>query len=650
MYFEDLSGDEEIRWLSRGLPNMLLTDLSQTPGLDVVSSERIHEILKQVGEDSLEGIDKSVVSEIARRAGVGAVVVGAVFKSGSEVRIDVQVEDVGSGRILSAESVRGEDVFPMVDELTRRIQTSLNLGEQVAVRPIAEVTTPSLEAFRLYSEGLEARRNFRNLDARNFFEEAVKADPSFAMAYFELSQFALEPALIKQYQQKVFEHLDRLPERQRLLVQARYANSLEGNQEKAVELLESLVARYPDEEEAHHWLAINYFQLGQPQKTLNAYERGVKAVPHSGILRNFYGYQLLHAGRYPEAFREFETYAQLYPEEPNPHDSLAEAYIITGQPERAIEHYDRALEKDPDFFGTGRAWAYAMLGRYEEALNAQAKRSESSERQGTPNIGGFVTAFMLSRVGRYREANETLRQAVEVAVRLDLPYLQGALEILSALLALERENHVEVLEIESTRHVVKLTSRLRQDEKRGARLLADLLAGVAEVRSGRLEAARTRLESQERLYDSHVPWENWWYHALAGEIALAAGDLAAAESAFSGGEPEFKMWFNIGAMYSVPSVFANCLPFRDGRARVMEAKGDLPGAIEFYSKLNRPDISSKWTAILEPRYVLEVARLLDQTGDVAAARREYERFLILWENADPDLPELREARRYVQSP
>ncbi|MGH9461017.1 MAG: protein kinase domain-containing protein, partial [Vicinamibacteria bacterium] len=69
MYFESLSGDEEIRWLSRGLPNMLITDLAQTPGLDVVSSERIQKILKQIGQDDLANIDKGVVEEVARRAG-----------------------------------------------------------------------------------------------------------------------------------------------------------------------------------------------------------------------------------------------------------------------------------------------------------------------------------------------------------------------------------------------------------------------------------------------------------------------------------------------------------------------------------------------------------------------------------------------------
>ena len=141
MYFEHNTGDEEIRWLSKGLPSMLVTALAQTPGLDVVSSQRIQEVLAQLGEENLETIKRSLVPEIARRAGAGAVVVGSIFKAGNEIRIDVQVEDVESGRVLSAETVRGADVFPLVDVLTGRIRASLKLTDRPSGRPISEVTT-----------------------------------------------------------------------------------------------------------------------------------------------------------------------------------------------------------------------------------------------------------------------------------------------------------------------------------------------------------------------------------------------------------------------------------------------------------------------------------------------------------------------------
>ena len=75
------------------------------------------------------------------------------------------------------------------------------------------------------------------------------------------------------------------------------------------------------------------------------------------------------------------------------------------------------------------------------------------------------------------------------------------------------------------------------------------------------------------------------------------------------------------------------------------ARGDLAGAIEIYRQLLTYGPRQKWIAAFEPRYVLELARLLEQRGERDAARQEYRRFLELWQHADSDLPELKEARR-----
>ena len=99
--------------------------------------------------------------------------------------------------------------------------------------------------------------------------------------------------------------------------------------------------------------------------------------------------------------------------------------------------------------------------------------------------------------------------------------------------------------------------------------------------------------------------------------------------------------------FPAASLFANNLPLRDGLARIKKAQGDLRGAIRIYRELNTPGMSSKWTAWFEPRYVLETARLLDESGDKDSARAEYERFLEYWKDADPELPEVQEAKKYL---
>jgi tetratricopeptide (TPR) repeat protein/predicted Ser/Thr protein kinase len=636
MEFESLTGDEDLQWLARGLPSMLTTDLAQTSGLDVVSSQRLHEVLRQLGEDDLSGLDPGRVAEIARRAGAGAVAVGSIIQAGEEVRIDVQLEDVGSGRILLAHSVRGTDVFALVDELSGRIRAGLDVGERPAGRSLAEVTTTSLEAYRLYNEGLEASRNLRASDARGLFQRAIDLDPSFAMAHYQLAAAGGGP----EHLDRALELQDRLPERQKLYLQAWEAAFRREDYEEASELYETLISRYPDEVDAYSNLAALQSRiLGDAAGALATLQRGVEAIPSSGPLHNSLAYTLLQQGRYPKAIRALEAYATLSPGEPNPYDSLGDAYLTAGQPEKAVAAFTRALEIDPSFPATeGLASAYAMMGRYDEALDSLDRWGAGLPGQAVP-LYDLLRAFYVSRVGRYREAQDHLRKAEEGAEERNRQAWTTRSELHAAYFAIERGDYL--LALERTERARQILPQLSREAMRiDSSFAAHLLAGVALARSGDPEGARRQRDEQEKL-DRSSEDRRWWHGALAGEIALAEGDLATAESAFAGAEPTIK-----------PAGLENpdATVFRDGRARVKVARGDLAGAIEAYRALNTPGLANRWVALFEPRYVLAVARLLDKLGRHEEARQEYEGFLALWKDADEGLPELAEAKGYLARP
>lgn len=640
MQFDNVTGAEETEWLSQGVPSMLLTGLAQTRGLDIVSAQRMHEAVEQLGRDSLDALEKSQVAEVARRAGAGAVVVGSIFQAGLEIRIDAQLEDLSSGRILTADSVRGTDVFAIVDQLASRIRDGIGVLDGAPVRGVAEVSSASLEAYRLYSQGVEAYHNVRLEEATRLLEAAVAVDPSFAQAYLQLAllaDFRDLPGARRDNLRKVAEHAGRLTERERLLVAVEVARG-DGNSREAARLLDELIARYPDVENAYVSAMRLYEPLGtlqNPEKYVETLATGVKALPLSTGVRNIYGYALLAAGRSTEAVREFETYARMAPREPNPYDSLGEAHLVMGAPEQAIEYYTRALTVDPTFTFShvGRAWAWAMLGRYDQAI---------AEDVPVP----FDKAFMLSRVGRYREAVDIIAVARRQAETDQNVANHGSAYLLSSLLALERRQHARALQ--DVRSAEEILARLPAEQQRMHLTIADLLAGMAEVRAGRLDAARARLASQSGRYHPAVSTEQWWHKALEAEIALAAGRLPEAAATFAEAEPPRRLWVGLGLGMTTAAIFGNNLPFADGPARVMKARGDLAGAIEVYRRLLSVGPGQKWMAMLEPRYVLELARLLEQTGQRDAARLEYRRFADLWKDADPGLPELDEARRAVQ--
>ena len=242
-----------------------------------------------------------------------------------------------------------------------------------------------------------------------------------------------------------------------------------------------------------------------------------------------------------------------------------------------------------------------------------------------------VQAFLLSRVGRYREASEVL----ERGRREGDGEVNANAMLTAAWLLIEQKQYARALE-----QVRAAETALADRKTHSFYVLADLIAGVAEIRSGNIERAVSRGAAQKSRYESDDRLESNWVAALDGEIALAQGRYDEAVSRFTSDQK--RVWLPLGRDSS--TLFATGLPWRDGPARVEAARGKQAAAIKEYRRL-----STAGDGLLEPRHILELARLLTANGNHADARTEYGRFLTFWSKADAGLPELAEARAALAS-
>ena len=105
-------------------------------------------------------------------------------------------------------------------------------------------------------------------------------------------------------------------------------------------------------------LAHAYGDVNQSALALKTWEAAIHGAPDAGNMHNEYGYELINAGRYDEAIVQLEEYRRLNPREPNPYDSLGEARLMLGEPERSLEAFGTALTIDPQFFESLRRAAH----------------------------------------------------------------------------------------------------------------------------------------------------------------------------------------------------------------------------------------------------------------------------------------------------
>lgn len=650
--FDNPGRSADIEWLTRGLSTMLVTGLAQTPGLDVVGMARVEEILKDLGNTPGGGIDRSQFLEAGRRAGAGAIVAGSVFKAGSDFRIDVRIEDVATGNLVSAYTVHGADVFPLIDDLAGRVRQSLNVAATPASPHVASVTSQSLEAYRLYLAGVDAVTNLRIQDARDLLQKAVSLDPTFAAAYLQLSDVTRrlgDEAGSEQYRRQARAHLDRLSERERWSMQAADA-SRNGNSEEAIRILQELITRYPDADTAYVSLSNVYGRVRHDRASaLDVLERAVKAVPASPAVHNNHAYILAEHGRLPEAVRAAETYVRLRPREPNAYDTLADMHLQMGDPERAADGYAQATSVDPSFAFAyfGRTWSLAMTGRYDQAFAEQKRLEDAASRGQFPAADAELTGvFLLTRVGRFLEAERRLDRAVTLAQQSGDAIRLANWHALAALVALERQQ--DSAAIERSRLAEAPLPQVRVARARSTlAVLMHRVRGTALARTGDTAGARAILAAVRAAADPESPNETQHGHILDGEIALAAGDLAAADRAF-GAAAAISLERRFGPPIT-RTVLENGFAIRDGAARLHAARGATSDAVAAYRALLRRSPGQRYIPVLEPRYVLALARLLDRAGDKTGARQEYARFVDLWKNADADVPELAEARKLIAS-
>jgi len=361
------------------------------------------------------------------------------------------------------------------------------------------------------------------------------------------------------------------------------------------------------------------FILGLATAAIVVY--AIRSATRSPIVSNVIGYSLLEDGEFEQAIDQFQAVANRSPSEANPWDSLGEGFLANGMPDKALEAYSRALAIDSTYGPSilGRGLALAALGRYEEAL---AKESPDFR----------IQAFLLSRVGRYREAAEVLDKGRRED---DDAEVNANALLTSSWLLIEQKQYARAL------GEVRVAQQVLADRQNHSLLvLADHIAGVAEIRADVTNAA-PRLASQKSRYDSDNRVESNWIAALGGEVALAQGRYDDAVASFR--TAENRAWLTLNRDAS--TVFATNLPSRDGLARVEIARGNRAAAIKEYRRLTVVGSGNPSSAPFEPRHLLALARVLHEEGDEAGARVEYDRFLKFWANADAGLPELTEAKR-----
>lgn len=569
----------------------LAVELGQSPLLNVLSDKKVGDTLRMMGRSPEERLTNATAREVCIRSGSAALVSGRITRFGDHYVLNLDAVLCGNGDTLAravSEAPRKEDILKALSLASSGIRAKL--GETLpSLRkydtPI-EATTTSLEA--LQSLSVAGRVAGAEGDAASipFVERALNFDPNFALAYNSLARRYTnlnQPSLALEYATKAYQLRDRVTEREQLQISAMYFRAT-GNLESMNKALELWKASYPRDSGPHGSLCANY-----------------------GFI-----------GKYENALFECREAVRLSPDNATNYDNLAGVYLSLNRYDEAQHICERGLAR-----GMLCAQLYNVDFALENSVGMAQQFSLAAGKPGYEDVMFSTEANTQAYYGKARRAHDLSNRAMESARRYSLPEAAALWRVIAAL------REAELGETSDARHGVAEALRLAPSRN------AKTLGALALARIGETARARELVNELAQTYPDNTLLRIYWFPVIDAAISLRENNLSKTFSALEVAAPYDLAQPSpneIGTLYPV---------YLRGQGYLIAHNG-AAAAAEFQKVLDHRGVVLNFvTGALAH---LGLARAYVLQADSARARAAYNDFFVLWNDADPDIPILKQAR------
>jgi serine/threonine protein kinase/tetratricopeptide (TPR) repeat protein len=646
LYFENKSGDKKLGFWRNALPELLITDLSQSKYIHVIASDQMLTILRKLGLVEAQEYSSEDIRRIAAQTRASDVLRGSFIKAGEAIIITAGLQKVGaseSSTVFRLEAHGENDIISKVDELTRQIKEGLNLtAAQISGdihRDLKKITTGSTEAFKYYVEGkrLFDEQKFRESIAA--LEKAVALDAEFAMAYRQLAEDYNYLRNGEQYEKnlnKARSLLNRVPEREYYMIQAFMASSLQ----EAVDIYNKLLSIYPDDTDALGELGAQYRNMEKWPLAAQQFEK-VLTIDASDELA-YENLALIYSaqGDYQKAIDLLRSKVDAFAGYFSFHDRLATAYLCLHQYNLALDEARKARVADPTDFEPVELEGLIHLVEGDPASAETCFRELVSSSDPLFQITGRTwLGHLYLAEGRYDQLRTVVQTGLAHAQTAKFSAELRASEIYTMRM-LSASEQLQTNDLPGAYEALNQAVETAQETERPDYInLSSQFRGVVLAKMKKFEQAgmaaqklKTQIEKSGVLNDLR------YYHCLMGEIAREKGDLAGAIRSFE------------TALSLLPREnykFDLHILFLDPLASAFYEKGDWEEARKTYEKIT--DLTTgrvRWGNLYAKSfYWLGKIHLARREKDRAA--RFFRQFLEIWSQADPGLPEVEDARKQL---
>ena len=399
--FRTIGNDASQDYFADGMSQALITSLTNLGKLRVVS----------LASDAGGRRDTAAWDAIFRDQSIHRVLSGTILRSGGRVRLDAQLIDPVTRAVHWAQSYERDlqDVLALESALAEaiagEIQVSITTEARERLRQGQPARPDALDAY-LQGRYFWNRRTPDGLRrAVRYFEQAIAADPNYALAYSGLADaysllgsvgtdgmapneamplarsaakkaIALEPGLSEGHVSLAY-------------VKLSYEWDLPG----AAREFSRALALNPNSATGRHWYSHYFMAAGDLPQAAEQMREALKLEPLSPSINIGVGWCLYYSRQYDQAIERFRSVAEMDPSLPLAHQTLGMAYQQKGLLDRAIEEYRQAAAFSDNSPApvAALAGAYAAAGRTVDARRELARLEQMTRTR-------YVPAFYFATV------------------------------------------------------------------------------------------------------------------------------------------------------------------------------------------------------------------------------------------------------------
>lgn len=653
-YFQNETEDEILDFWRVGLSKLIELDLSQSKYLNILNQNRLSLFDDYIDLDiqNIKNLSLEEFKEIALKTKTKYLVAGAYKKGGNSFVSDIDLIEVNSGKILYSDNLeveREDAIFALVDELTRRIKSSLSIPEDKLKKDIdkniATITTRSIDAYKVYCEAFERTNSAQSIQ---YLEKAIELDPQFGLAYLYLSARYFKMGAKKEfekYKNKVLQLSERIPIREYYSYRT---NIVPGafDEPAMIDACHKLLEVYPDDVTANNTIGVLYRNREEWDKAIEFLEicrkvRTCDPVPYYN-LAIVYGAK----GFYNDATKVLDFYMDEFAESDYIYYLKAENYFHQGRYDKSLEAIDNAIVLYSSRIDAAqirldysilRENIFLCTGDYKEfekENNGMFSRPDDFSR--TNAIGGAICYDLLK--GRFIKAEERAQEGIQLAKANGWESYEYWFRIfLGNLYNRKRDYDAALQEFEACKNLI-----LRIGYPAEERLTLFYL-GRTHINLGSISKANNIANELKKVIDKEYNKKliRDYFHLL-GLIKLKEENYKKSFELLS--EAISLLHFQKTYEY-----FNNHALFINSLASAYYVAGNLDQAIIEYEKIRT---LSSGRIIYGDIYALsyfKLGKIFDQKGYKSRAIMEYKSFLNLWEDADPGIAEVEDARRRLEN-